>query len=181
MQQNARRSTISPFSGARKFPRRVGHNPEKTSRMTHPTPQPAGAGATDPWNGASDYIRVILRDIVTEAHVGLHPWERHPERPTRLVVNVEMFAALHGPAATTAQGLIDYDPIRDALKAWPSRPHTDLLETLVDELVGLCFRHPAVQACRVSVLKPDIFNEAAAAGVEVYRRREAAAAGSTVA
>ncbi len=85
-----------------------------------------------------------------------------------------------GPAAGTAQGLIDYDPIRDALKAWPSRPHTDLLETLVDELVGLCFRHPAVQACRVSVLKPDIFNEAAAVGVEVYRRREAIAAGSAV-
>lgn len=141
-------------------------------------PQPAGAGGADPWNGDRDYIRVILRDLITQAHVGLHPWERHPERPTRLVVNIEMFAALHGPAAQVAQGLIDYDPIRDALKSWPSRPHTDLLETLVDELVELCFRHPAVQACRVSVLKPDIFNEAAAAGVEVYRCRPAIPAGS---
>ena len=130
-------------------------------------------GGSDPWNGSRDYIRVMLRDLVTEAQVGLHPWERHRERPTRLVVNIEMFAALHGPAAEAAQDLIDYDPIRDELKAWPSRPHTDLLETLVDELVGLCFRHPAVLACRVSVMKPDIFNEAAAAGVEVYRRREA--------
>lgn len=129
------------------------------------------AGA-DPWNGRRDYIRVMLRDLVTEAHVGLHPWERHPERPTRLVVNIEMFAALTGSAAASGDGLIDYDPIRAALKSWPSRPHTELLETLVDELVGLCFRHQAVRACRVSVLKPDIFNEAAAAGVEVYRIRD---------
>lgn len=111
----------------------------------------------------------MLRDLVTEAHVGLHPWERHPERPTRLVVNVEMFARLDGPAAL---GLIDYDPVRQSLKSWPSRPHTDLLETLIDELVELCFRHKAVHACRVSVMKPDIFNEAAAAGVEVYRLRK---------
>ena len=138
-----------------------------------------GGGGADPWNGTRDYIRVMLRDLMTEAHVGLHPWERHPERPTRLVVNVEMFAALQGPAAAITQGLIDYDPIREALKSWPSRPHTDLLETLVDELVGLCFRHPAVQACRVSVMKPDIFNEAAAAGVEVYRTRSVSSAGNS--
>jgi dihydroneopterin aldolase len=130
--------------------------------------------STDPWGGTQDYIRVMLRDLVTEAHVGLHAWERHPERPTRLLVNIEMFAALHGPAGAIAEGLIDYDPVRTTLKSWPSRPHTDLLETLVDELIELCFRHPAVTACRVSVMKPDIFNEAAAAGVEVYRIRKAA-------
>lgn len=129
----------------------------------------AGTGGPDPWNGARDYVRLILRDLETEAQVGLHPWERHPERPTRLVVGIEMFALLNGPADAV---LIDYDPIRQALKSWPTRPHTDLLETLAEELVALCFRHAAVQACRVSVMKPDIFNEAAAAGVEVYRRRE---------
>lgn len=127
--------------------------------------------SADPWGGTRDFIRVMLRDIVTEAHVGLHPWERHPQRPTRLLVNIEMFAALNGSAGAIGEGLIDYDPVRAALKSWPSRPHTDLLETLVDELVELCFHHPAVTACKVSVLKPDIFNEAAAAGVEVYRIR----------
>jgi hypothetical protein len=28
-----------------------------------------------------------------------------------------------------------------------------------------------VAACRVSVVKPDIFNDTAAVGIEVYRRR----------
>ena len=137
----------------------------------------AWARAADPWNGTSDYIRVVLRDVVTQAQIGLHPWERHPERPTRLVVNIEMFASLQGCATAAANGHIDYDPIREALKSWPFRPHTDLLETLVDELVDLCFRHPSVRACRVSVMKPDIFNEAASAGVEVYRIRDLASEG----
>jgi 7,8-dihydroneopterin aldolase/epimerase/oxygenase len=122
---------------------------------------------------SGSYIRVVLRDIETEAHVGLHPWERHPERPTRLIVNVEMFAPLLRPlSAETADQMLDYDPIREALKAWPMRPHTPLLETLLHELVGLCFRNKRVSACRVSIMKPDIFNEAAGAGVEVFQIRE---------
>src|SRR5580700_3528126 len=123
--------------------------------------------------GSASYIRVVLRDIETEAHVGLHPWERHPERPTRLVVNVEMFAPLVRPLSTESKdSIVDYDTVREALKAWPSRAHTPLLETLLHELVELCFRNERVSACRVSIMKPDIFNEAACAGVEVFQIRD---------
>jgi 7,8-dihydroneopterin aldolase/epimerase/oxygenase len=122
---------------------------------------------------SDSYIRVVLRDVETEARVGLHPWEQHPERPTRLIVNVEMFAPLNRPLSEEAPGsVLDYDPIREALKTWPARGHTPLLETLLHELVELCFRNPRVSACRVSIMKPDIFNEAAGAGVEIYQVRE---------
>ena len=111
-----------------------------------------------------------------EAHVGLHPWERHPERPTRLLVNVEMFAPLPGHlpgrlADETQDTLVDYDRLRDAIRAWPGRPHTAFLETLAAELVDLAFSFPRVAACRVSVMKPDVFNDAAAAGVEATVHR----------
>jgi dihydroneopterin aldolase len=122
---------------------------------------------------SGSHIRVVLRDVETEAHVGLHPWEQHQQRPTRLIVNVEMFAPLLRPlSAESPETILDYDPIRNALKTWPARPHTKLLETLLHELVELCFRNPRVSACRVSIMKPDIFNEAAGAGVEVYVVRE---------
>jgi dihydroneopterin aldolase len=124
---------------------------------------------TEPaWNPNCSHVRVLLRNVQTEARVGLHAWERHPERATRLLVNVEMFALASGSAPAS---FIDYDHIRDAIKTWPARPHTDLLETLAEELVALCFSIPPVQACRVSVVKPDIFNEAEAAGVEFFRVR----------
>ena len=120
------------------------------------------------WDWSRSYTRTILRDVLTEASVGLHPWERHPERPTRLLVNVEMFA--HADDVTPG-AYIDYDPVRAAIAAWPGRAHTDLLETLVEELIARCFDNPRVEACRVSVVKPDVFNEAAGAGVEAYRIR----------
>jgi 7,8-dihydroneopterin aldolase/epimerase/oxygenase len=115
-----------------------------------------------------DHVRAVIFDTIVERRCGL--WERHPERPNRLKVTVEMFAALpSGPMGAGA--FIDYDHVRDFLKTFPSLPHTDLLETIVDEIVAKCFENERVEACRVAVLKLDIFNEAEAAGVEVFRTR----------
>ncbi len=135
-------------------------------------PAPEAGGPPAIWDPSRSHLRVVLRDVVTEVSLGLHPWERHPERLTRVVVNVEMFAPLPaGLAAEAPGGIVDYDQIRAVLKQWPVRPHTKLLETLLAELVDLCFAQPRVEACRVSIVKPDIFNEAAGAGVEAYVRR----------
>jgi 7,8-dihydroneopterin aldolase/epimerase/oxygenase len=128
----------------------------------------ASLGPAPLWDAERDYARVILRDIYVEARVGLHPWERHPERPSRLTINIELFS--HG---TRQSEFIDYDRIHKAFKEWPNRPHTELLETLVEEVVELCFSIPLVEACRVSIVKPDIFNDTAAVGIELYRRRPA--------
>lgn len=120
----------------------------------------------------SGYIKVVLRDVQAEAHVGLCAWERHPEQPSRLIVNVEMFARQDGPLIDeTRASIIDYGLVRAALRTWPTRSHTPLLETLIEELVQTCFEIERVDACYVSIMKPAIFNEAAAAGVEAYRER----------
>lgn len=130
----------------------------------------AGAGGFD-WRHAGDHVRVLLSDVAVDVRIGLHPWERHPERPTRLIVNVEMFAAWPLPQAGDEGGFIDYDRVRDHVASWRERDHVELLETLVEELIGVCFALPPVEACRVRITKPDIFPEAAAAGVEIFRRR----------
>lgn len=121
-----------------------------------------------------DLVRAILKDVETEAHVGLHPWERHKERPTRLLVSVEMTARRTG-RADRGEGILDYDPIREELRVWRDRGHTDLLETLAEDLLDVCFRNPRVETAAVTILKPDIFNEAAAAGVEIRRHRDSPA------
>jgi 7,8-dihydroneopterin aldolase/epimerase/oxygenase len=117
-----------------------------------------------------DHIRAVIADAVVERRCGMHPWERHAERPNRLKITIEMFARLpSGPMGEDT--FVDYDRVRDFLKTFPSLPHTDLLETVVDEIVAKCFEDARVEACRVAVLKPDIFGEVEAAGIEVFRTR----------
>jgi dihydroneopterin aldolase len=93
-----------------------------------------------------------------------------PERHRLGAYNVTLYAKLsHRRLAEF--GYIDYDDLRSFLKGFPSRPHTPLLETLLDEIVDKCFADQRVDACHVSIMKLDIFNEVEAAGVEVYRTR----------
>jgi 7,8-dihydroneopterin aldolase/epimerase/oxygenase len=118
-----------------------------------------------------DHIRVALMNATVERRCGLHPWERHAERPNRLKITVEMFAQLQ-PGRLKSGAFINYDLVRDFLKTFPSLPHTDLLETIVDEIAAKCFEIESVEACRIAVLKPDIFSEMEAAGIEVFRTRK---------
>ncbi len=125
------------------------------------------------WTGENGYARMMIRDLETHIRIGVHAHERIPEKPQRIIVNVEMFA--DGKSHLQGDGLasvIDYDPIHEAVLAWEGRPHVLLIETLLEELIAFCFRDERVRACKVSIVKPDIYDAAAAAGVEIFRVRD---------
>jgi dihydroneopterin aldolase len=119
-----------------------------------------------------DYLCARLERIEVDVQVGLHPWELHPERPTRLWVDVALYMLDPPRRPTGLYEVIDYDRVRNHVRAWAGKPHTPLLETLAAELVEFSFEDERVDAVRVSLLKPDIFNETQAAGVEMFRRRQ---------
>ena len=48
--------------------------------------------AVQHWAAEQGYIRMMVRDFVTEVRVGIHPWERHAERPQRVIVNMDLYA-----------------------------------------------------------------------------------------
>ena len=131
----------------------------------------ASPSASPAWSAENGYVRMMIKDLVTEVRLGLHPWERHPEKPQRIVINVEMYARPSPSRGKKVSSVVDYDYVRDALRKWPRRKHTVFIESLLEELVKLCFRDKRVVACRVSIFKPDIYNEAGGAGVEIYRVR----------
>lgn len=116
-------------------------------------------------------VRVRLDALELNMRLGVHPWERHDERKSRLVASVELELPL---AAYYAQagGYLDYDPVYAFLKAWETRPHTDHLETLAEDLLDFLFaRTPATRA-QVRLTKPDIFADAAGVGVSYDVNRQ---------
>jgi 7,8-dihydroneopterin aldolase/epimerase/oxygenase len=118
-----------------------------------------------PEPSAPSLVRIAMRDFETQAHVGLHAWERHPERTTRLIVNVRMEIAVNA-YYQKAGGFIDYDPLHAHLRGWANRPHTDYLETLVEDAVAFIFATTPAERCAVRIEKPDIFNDVDRIGIE---------------
>jgi dihydroneopterin aldolase len=119
---------------------------------------------------SDSYTVVEVLGLITERRVGIHPWEMHPEKPNRLIIDIELYSNRYG--GVDSGPILDYDHVRDELKTWPSKPHTRFLETLFEELFPICFQDPRVEASRIRIHKPDIFNEADGAGLTMFRRRD---------
>ena len=119
----------------------------------------------------SSSVRIQMRDFETLAHVGAHPWEKFPERPTRLIVNVTIEMSL-AAYYDKAGGYIDYDPVRAHLRSWSKRPHTEYLERLAEDLVNFIFDKLPAERCAVSIEKPDIFDDVDRVGVHYDVARE---------
>ena len=116
------------------------------------------------------YRRVALKDLDIEMSVGLKAWER--ERRQTLRVSVEMWAPLApGPFARLEQ-CIDYDRVHAHITStWPARSHTELLETLADELLTFVFEDAQIAAARVTLEKPEVYPGTATPAVTFFRRR----------
>ncbi len=121
------------------------------------------------------YQRILVHDVDVMVACGLHAWERHPEHPNRLRVSADLYRFAGADQPLDPADFIDYDRVRAAILAWQTRPHTDLLEELVEDLVATCFADRRVEGVCVRVVKPEIFPETAAVGIEVMRLRPASA------
>lgn len=120
----------------------------------------------------NSYTRMFLQDVLLNLKVGIAEWERHPDKRQRVFVDVECFMHQNRQKGNSINDVLDYNRLYDYLMTWQERAHTDLLETLAEDLADFCFRDPRVEACRVQLRKADIYWNAGAAGIEFYRTRE---------
>jgi dihydroneopterin aldolase len=139
------------------------------------------SSATPLWDAHASYERVALEDFTVELSVGINEWERAPGKAQRLLVTVEMFRHRDAFTGKSVGDCIDYDRVYGYVAArWtPECAHVDLLEQLLEELVGVCLEDTRVEACRVAIRKPHVYNGRAVPMVEVYRLRSDCLTGGT--
>jgi dihydroneopterin aldolase len=116
--------------------------------------------------------RMYLRDAVFEANIGVYDRER--VGPQRLRINVDLFVSLAAstPRHDRVEEVVDYDFARATILRRIARGHVNLQETLVDDLASALLAHPGVVAVRVCTEKPDVYDDVAGVGVEVFRFKE---------
>ena len=111
-------------------------------------------------------VSIAMRGVELNVKVGEHPWEKHREHPTRLAINITLVFG-YGDYFGTHGGYVDYDPLRTFLKALEQRDHINRLEDFSKLILHACFQTTPAQRVKLSVLKPDIFNEMQGVGLEL--------------
>lgn len=113
------------------------------------------------------HISIFVKNMRIKLRIGLEDFEK--TAPQAVDVTLELFAA---PSYLDDDEIIDYAEIYNTVKAWEERTHVELIETYLKELIALGFSFEDVTALRASITKPDIFDEADAAGLSVLLKRE---------
>jgi dihydroneopterin aldolase len=127
------------------------------------------------FDGSRDWQRIGLEGVTVLMKVGVADFEQHPDYRQPVVVDVDLFRFLGRVPIDRLADTLDYDRLqRQLLEVWPTRPHTDLLETLAEDLLAFCFEDPRVDAVRVKLCKPAIYGGRATPVVEMFRRRDGA-------
>jgi dihydroneopterin aldolase len=122
----------------------------------------------------SDCRRVFLRNFQVMSNIGVHDFEKRAEQ--RVLFNVELYVPLADstPKDDELHEVLDYDFIRDTIVQRLSQGHTQLQETLCDDIARTLLAHPKVRAVQVSTQKPDVYPDCDAVGVEVLHFKERA-------
>lgn len=121
------------------------------------------------------YYRVLVRDLVLAARIGV--WKREKQIDQRVRVNVELLAAradpLVAPDGRTGRRdrIIRYDTVVAGIRRLVAEGHVELCEQLAERIAALCLDNRRVRTVRVRVEKLDVYPDATSVGAEVERHR----------
>jgi dihydroneopterin aldolase len=116
------------------------------------------------------HYHCLLQNARVEVRLGIYDFEKIKPQPIRVSVRLAMpFAAMR--SIKTIKDTVDYEPLRNFIRAWEQRSHVELIETLLHELVDFCFEDERVDQVEASIRKTAIFEEVEEVGVGISTQR----------
>ena len=67
---------------------------------------------------------------------------------------------------------VSYEYIVNDIKTLLAKGHVDLLETLGEEIVNLCFQDKRILTIKLKLEKLEVFKDAQSVGIEIFREKK---------
>ncbi len=114
--------------------------------------------------------KVVVRNLVLPARVGVYRHEQ--STPQQVRINLELaIKDPQGPLDDEINNVVSYEDIVLSVKEVLEQGHINLVETLAEMIVDLCFVDERVEGVRVGIEKLHAIPEAESVGVEIERFR----------
>jgi len=111
---------------------------------------------------------VFIRDLVLPCSIGIHRHEHDAEQRVRINLDLAVAEAAE-PVDDDIRNVICYERLTNGIEEIVGRGHVNLVETLAENIAGMCLEDARVQSARVRVEKLDILDHAESVGVEIER------------
>ena len=115
-------------------------------------------------------FKFLAKGITVEMFVGICDFEY--QKKQKVIVNVEAKGTpTFNPSDITQ--CLDYSKVCTFVNTWADRPHVDLVETLLQEVLQFCFNSDQrIYEVSVEILKPEVIQNTDYVGVAATLTRE---------
>jgi 7,8-dihydroneopterin aldolase/epimerase/oxygenase len=115
-----------------------------------------------------DVRALLLRDFKVPAQIGVN----HQEQGRTQVLRINLCAYVGAPASESDQisDVLDYDKLRGGILDIIAAGHINLLETLGERIVQMCFGYSQVHGVHLQIAKPEAHADCEV-GYETMRKR----------
>jgi len=114
--------------------------------------------------------RIFVRDLTLSCKLGVS--ERERAKYQRVRINAEVEVEPRRPIGDDPAHIVDYRNLVPAIRDLTQTTTPLLLETLADQIAGICLEDPRARSCRIRIEKLDRYPDAGGIGVEVEHRRD---------
>jgi dihydroneopterin aldolase len=114
-------------------------------------------------------LKILIRDMVLSARIGVHQHERVADQRVR--INLEAIVRPRRMVDDDLDNVVCYGELVTGIRHVVGSGHTNLAETLAERIAAMCLEDGRVVWVKVRVEKLDVFPEAESVGIEIERTR----------
>ena len=114
--------------------------------------------------------KILINQLILDAFIGIHDFEKKKKQKISISLSLDVNDNISG-IEHKIENFVSYEHIVADIKSILKRGHIDLLETLGEKIVDLCFKDERVMTIKLKLEKLEVFKETSSVGIEIFRKK----------
>ena len=114
--------------------------------------------------------KILINELTLDAFIGIHDFEKKKKQKISISLSLDVDDNISG-IEHKIENFVSYEHIVADIKSILKKGHIDLLETLGEKIVDLCFKDERVMTINLKLEKLEVFKETSSVGIEIFRKK----------
>ena len=114
--------------------------------------------------------QVQVNELVLMVSIGIHEHEKVKKQRVSISLSIQVLDNLDN-VNENINNVVSYERIIKKLKNIISKGHIELLETLGEKIMDMCFEESRIMSVWMKLEKLDVFSETKSVGIEIIRNK----------
>ena len=119
----------------------------------------------------NDTYKILINELTLDTFIGIHDFEKKKKQKIAISLSLDVDDNISG-IEHKIENFVSYEHIVNDIKSILKKGHIDLLETLGEKIVELCFKDKRVLTIKLKLEKLEVFKDASSVGIEIFRKKK---------